>query len=81
MRRGGTRANHFFFFPLGCKSHFLFLADDGAGERRSESVRTLVSYLLGVKISDLVPFTMFQTLVDYQRPGIYFGGNQRNMPT
>ena len=36
MRGGGTRANHFFFFPLGCKSHFLFLADDGAGERRSE---------------------------------------------
>ena len=35
MRGGGTRANHF-FFPLGCKSHFLFLADDGAGERRSE---------------------------------------------
>ena len=35
MRGGGTRANNF-FFPLGCKSHFLFLDDDGAGERRSE---------------------------------------------
>ena len=38
----------------------------GRGDRKS--VRKLVSYLLGVKISDLVPFTMSQTLVDYQRP-------------
>ena len=27
-----------------------------------------MSYLLGVKISDLPLFTMSQTLVDYQRP-------------
>ena len=34
-------------------------------------VRMLVSYSLGVKISDLVPFTMSQTLVDHQRPSWY----------
>ena len=37
-------------------------------------VRMLVSYFLGVKISDLVPFTMPQTLVDYQRPSWYVLG-------
>ena len=37
-------------------------------------VRMLVSYLLRVKISDLVPFTTSQTLVDYQRPGWYVYG-------
>ena len=37
-------------------------------------VRMLVSYLLGVKISDLEPFTMPQTLVDYQRPSWYVLG-------
>ena len=31
-------------------------------------VRMLVSYLLGVKISDLVLVTMSQTKVDYHRP-------------
>ena len=37
MRGGGTRANHFFFFcHWGANHIFLFLADDGAGERRSE---------------------------------------------
>ena len=30
-----------------------------------------LSYLSGVKISDLVPFTMSQTLVEYQRPSWY----------
>ena len=37
-------------------------------------VRMLVSYLLGVKISDLEPFTMPQILVDYQRPSWYVLG-------
>ena len=43
------------------------------GENR-KWVRMLVSYLLGVKISDLVPFTMSQTLVDHQRPSWYVLG-------
>ena len=43
------------------------------GENR-KWVRMLVSYLLGVKISDLVPFTMSQTLVDQQRPSWYVLG-------
>ena len=33
-----------------------------------------LSYLSGVKISDLVPFTMSQTLVDYQRSSRYLLG-------
>ena len=33
-----------------------------------------LSYLSGVKLSDLVPFTMSQTLVDYQRPSWYLLG-------
>ena len=45
----------------------------GGGSDR-KWVRMLVSYLLGVKISDLVPFTMPQTLVDYQRPSWYVLG-------
>ena len=84
MRRGGTRANQFFFFPLGCKSHFLFLVDDGAGERRSEigeDACVVPFRSQNQRPFGLVPFTMSQTLVDYQRPSIYFGGNQRNMPT
>ena len=36
------------------------------GDRKR--VRMLVSYLLGVKISDLVLVTMSQTKVDYHRP-------------
>ena len=58
---------------------FVFWRGRG-GERRSEMgenrkwVRMLVSYLLGVKISDLVPFTMSQTLVDHQRPSWYVLG-------
>ena len=44
----------------------------GGGDRKW--VRMLVLYLLGVKISDLVPFTMPQTLVDYQRPSWYVLG-------
>ena len=36
------------------------------GDRKQ--VRMLVSYLLGVKISDLVLVTMSQTKVDYHRP-------------
>ena len=43
----------------------------GGGEGDRKWVRMLVSYLLGVKISDLVPFTMPQSLVDYQRPSWY----------
>ena len=46
----------------------------GRGKGDRKSVRALVSYLLGVKISDLVPFTMSQTLVDYQRPSWYLVG-------
>ena len=33
-----------------------------------------LSYLSGVKIGDLVPFTMSQTLVDYRRPSWYLLG-------
>ena len=33
-----------------------------------------LSYLSGVKISDLVPFTVSQTSVDYQRPSWYLVG-------
>ena len=33
-----------------------------------------LSYLSGVKISDLVPFTVSQTSVDYKRPNWYFLG-------
>ena len=33
-----------------------------------------LSYLSGVKISHLVPFTVSQTLVDYKRPNWYFLG-------
>ena len=33
-----------------------------------------LSYLLGVKISDLVPFMVSHTLVDYQRPNWYVLG-------
>ena len=68
----------FFFFSLGINHIFLFLGVDEAGgggwggDRKW--VRMLVSYLLGVKISDLVPFTMPQTLVDYQRPSWYVLG-------
>ena len=36
------------------------------GDRKR--VRMLASYLLGVKISDLVLVTMSQTKVDYHRP-------------
>ena len=58
---------------LGGKSHFLFLGADGAG-RRSEMAEELVLYLLGVKIRDLVPFTMSHTLVNYHRPSWYVLG-------
>ena len=81
MRGGGTRANHFFFFPLGFKSHFLFLADDGAGERRSEIGEDACVVPFRSQNQRPCTFTMSQTLVDDERPGIYFGGNQRNMPT
>ena len=33
-----------------------------------------MSYLSGVKISDLVPFMVSKTLVDYQRPSWYLSG-------
>ena len=35
--------------------------------------------LLRVKISDLVPFTISQTLVDYQRPSWYVLGYFRHV--
>ena len=61
----------FQFFSI---SNFLFF--DGAGGEGGDRkwVRMLVSYLLGVKISDLVPVTMSQTLVDHQRPSWYVLG-------
>ena len=52
-------------------------ANPGVGEGREGDrkwVRMLVSYLSGVKIRDLVPFTMSQTLVDRQRPSWYVLG-------
>ena len=56
---------------------FVFWRGRGGGGGRGDRkwVRMLVSYLLGVKISDLVPFTiMSQTLVDHQRPSWYVLG-------
>ena len=56
---------------------FVFWQGRGGGGGRGDRkwVRMLVSYLLGVKISDLVPFTiMSQTLVDHQRPSWYVLG-------
>ena len=66
LRGGGTATNHFFFFSQ--ITLLLLCADRGGGEDDRNWVRMLVSYLLGVKISDLVLFTMSQTLVDHQRP-------------
>ena len=47
------------------------------GERGEEAIGNgcgCLSYLSGVKISDPVPFTVSQTLVDYQRPNWYLLG-------
>ena len=46
----------------------------GGGEEVTGNGRGCLSYLSGVKISDLVPFTVSQTLVDYQRPSWYLLG-------
>ena len=57
----------------GANHIFCFQVLTGRGGDR-KWVRMLVSYLLGVKIRDLVPFTMSKTLVDYQRPSWYVLG-------
>ena len=72
--RGGDWGKSLFFFF----SFFFFrcwlggVGEGGEGDRKW--VRMLVSYLSGVKIRDLVPFTMSQTLVDHQRPSWYVLG-------
>ena len=46
----------------------------GRGEEAIGNGWGCLSYLSVVKISDLVPFTVSQTLVDYQRPSWYLLG-------
>ena len=67
---GASGANHF-LFPLGGKFLFQVLIE---GEKSIGNRWECLSYLLGVKISDLVPFMVSQTLVDYQKPSWYFLG-------
>ena len=54
----------FFFYILPSEFHVIISIENGGG----------CLYLSGVKISDLVPFTVSQTLVDYQRPNWYLIG-------
>ena len=60
------------------KSHLLFLGADrvggGGGEEAIGHGWRCLSYLSGVKISDLVPFTVSKTVGDYQRPSWYLLG-------
>ena len=67
---GTTGANHF-FFPLGGKS--LLLGAD-QGKKAIGKGCGCLWYLYGVKIRDLVPFKLSQTLVDHQRPSWYVLG-------
>ena len=53
-----------FFYILPSEFHVIISIENGGG----------CLYLSGVKISDLVPFTVSQTLVDYQRPSWYLLG-------
>ena len=60
------------------ESHLLFLDADRVGGRGGEKAIGngwgCLSYLSGIKVSDLVPFTVSQNLVDYQRPSWYLIG-------
>ena len=54
----------FFLYILPSEFHVIISIENGGG----------CLYLSGVKISDLVPFTVSQTLVDYQIPNWYLFG-------
>ena len=54
----------FFIYILPSEFHVIISIENGGG----------CLYLSGVKISDLVPFTVSQTLVDYQIPNWYLFG-------
>ena len=56
-----TRVVFFLYITNASEFHVIISIENGGG----------CLYLSGVKISDLVPFTVSQTLVDYQRLSWY----------
>ena len=69
--RWGRLGQITFYFHWGANLCFQVLIE---GEKSIGNRWECLSYLLGVKISDLVPFMVSQTLVDYQKPSWYFLG-------
>ena len=60
-----------------CRRTVILIPTKLCQDEQEEAIRNgwgCLSYLSGVKISDLVPFTVSQTSVDYQRPSWYLVG-------